>query len=104
MTTFDEYDKQSEGTDISPKTIEYYMLGLTGEAGEAANELKKVLRDKGGNMDVDSREKILSELGDCMWYISRLGTLLGTPLEAIALMNLMKLKKRHKDLGEYNDI
>jgi len=104
MTTFDEYDKQSEGTDISPKTIEYYMLGLTGEAGEAANVLKKVLRDNEGVMDMESRDKILHELGDCMWYISRLGTLLGTPLEAIALMNLMKLKKRHKDIGTYDDI
>jgi len=96
MTTFDEYDKQAAGTDISPKTTEYYMLALCGEVGEAANEFKKVLRDKEGILDEESRVKILYEMGDCLWYLSRLANHLGTDLEEIALSNLIKLKKRHE--------
>jgi len=95
MTTFDEYDKQAVGTDISPKTTEYYMLALAGEVGEACNEFKKVLRDKEGILDEESRVKILYELGDSLWYLSRLCNHLGTDLEEVALSNLLKLKKRH---------
>lgn len=96
MTTFDEYDKQAAGTDISPETIEYYILGLAGEAGETANEMKKVLRDKNGIMDKESRKKILEEAGDSLWYISRLSKNLSYSLEELALDNLVKLQKRHK--------
>jgi len=95
MTTFDEYDKQAANTDKSPMTTEYYMLALAGEVGEACNEFKKVLRDKEGILDEESRVKILHELGDSLWYISRLASHLGTDLEEIALSNLLKLKERY---------
>jgi len=96
VTTFDEYDKQAANTDISPKTTEYYMLALSGEVGEACNEFKKVLRDKEGTLDEESRVKILFELGDSLWYLSRLASHLGANLEEIALDNLIKLRMRHK--------
>ena len=96
LTTFDEYDKQALGTDISPHTTEYYMLALAGEVGEACNEFKKVLRDKEGLIDEASRVKILHELGDSLWYLSRLCNHLGTDLEEVAIMNLLKLKERYK--------
>jgi len=96
MTTFDEYDKQAEGTDHSPKSTEYYMLALAGEVGEACNEFKKVLRDKEGVLDEATRIKILFELGDSLWYLSRLSNHLGANLEEIALDNLIKLRMRHK--------
>jgi len=96
LTTFPEYDKQAANTDISPKTTEYYMLALAGEVGEACNEFKKVLRDDDGVMSEESRIKILFELGDSLWYISRLVNHLGANLEEIALDNLIKLRMRHK--------
>ncbi len=96
MTTFDEYDKQAVNTDISPKTTEYYMLALAGEVGEACNEFKKVLRDNEGILDEESRVKILFELGDSLWYLSRLCSHLGSNLEEVALDNLIKLRMRHK--------
>jgi len=95
MTTFDEYDKQAVGTDISPHTTEYYMLALAGEVGEACNEFKKVLRDHEGILDEESRVKILFELGDSLWYLSRLTKHLGSSLEEVALDNLIKLRMRH---------
>ncbi len=96
MTTFDEYDNQAAGTDISPKTIEYYMIALAGEVGEACNEFKKILRDKEGTIDEESRVKILFELGDCLWYLSRLTHMFSSDWETIALDNLIKLRMRHK--------
>ena len=96
MTTFDEYDNQAAGTDVSPKTIEYYMIALAGEVGEACNEFKKILRDKEGTIDEESRVKILFECGDCLWYLSRLIKMFGSDLETVALDNLIKLRMRHK--------
>ena len=96
MTTFPEYDKQAANTDISPKSTEYYMLALAGEVGEACNEFKKVLRDQEGILDEESRVKILFELGDSLWYLSRLCNHLGSSLEEVALDNLIKLRMRHK--------
>ena len=96
MTTLKEYDRQAEGTDHSPMTTEYYMLGLSGEVGEACNEFKKVLRDDFGIMTEATRIKILFELGDSLWYIARLSKHLGSSLDEIALDNLIKLRMRHK--------
>ncbi len=96
MTTFDEYDKQAAGTDHSPMTIEYYMISLAGEVGESCNEFKKVLRDREGILDESTRVKLLFELGDSLWYLSRLVKLLGSDLETVASENLIKLYLRHK--------
>jgi len=95
LTTFEDYDKSAEGTDISPKTTDYYMLALAGEVGEACNEYKKILRDQAGIMSEQNRIKILGELGDTLWYLSRLINHLGSDLEAVALSNLLKLYERH---------
>ena len=95
MTTFDEYDRTARGTDISPRTIEYYMIGLSGEVGETCNEFKKVLRDKEQTVDEESRRKMLDELGDTLWYLSRLVACLGSTLDEVALRNLTKLHERH---------
>ena len=72
----------------------YPTLGLTGEAGEVADKVKKVIRDKGGIFDLDSRTSILFELGDVLWYISQLSSELGFTLEEVAENNLKKLSSR----------
>ena len=96
MTTLKDYAKQAAGTDHSPKSTEYYMIGLSGEVGESCNEFKKVLRDDFGIMNEASRAKILLELGDSLWYIARLADHLGSSLDEIALDNLIKLQMRYK--------
>jgi len=96
MTTLKDYAKQAAGTDHSPQSTEYYMIGLSGEIGESCNEFKKVLRDDYGIMSESSRAKILLELGDSLWYIARLADHLGSSLDEIALDNLIKLQMRYK--------
>ncbi len=72
----------------------YPTLGLAGEAGEVADKVKKVLRDKQGQFDHDSREAIKLELGDVLWYISQLSSELGYELEHVAIANIEKLTSR----------
>ena len=84
----------------------YPTLGLAGEAGEVAEKVKKVLRDKNGNFDECSKESIKLELGDVLWYVSQLSSELGFDLEEVALANLEKLSSRSvrgKISGEGDD-
>jgi NTP pyrophosphatase (non-canonical NTP hydrolase) len=72
----------------------YTVLGLVGEGGEFANKLKKILRDKNGVIDEDTRIELRKELGDCLWYISEAATQLGTTLDIVADENVKKLQRR----------
>ena len=91
------YQKESRKTalypDVGSNSI-YPTLGLVGEAGEVADKVKKVLRDKNGLFDKESRDAIKYELGDVLWYISQLSSELGYELEDVALTNLEKLNSR----------
>lgn len=66
-------------------------LGIAGEAGEVADLLKKHL---GHGHELD-REKLIKELGDCLWYIAALATWLGVPLSEVAEKNIEKLRARY---------
>ncbi|MCP9772626.1 nucleoside triphosphate pyrophosphohydrolase family protein [Synechococcus sp. Tobar12-5m-g] len=72
----------------------YPTLGLCGEAGEVADKVKKVLRDRGGVFDVEVLEGLKLELGDVLWYVAQLASELGFDLNEIAAANLAKLASR----------
>ena len=79
------------------------ILGLPGEAGEAADKFKKIIRDKGGVISLSDREEIVKELGDVMWYVSTIAAYLDVPLSEVANGNISKLEsrlKRNKIHGE----
>jgi NTP pyrophosphatase (non-canonical NTP hydrolase) len=70
------------------------VLGLPGEAGEAADKFKKIIRDKGGVISLSDREEIVKELGDVMWYVSTIAAYLDVPLSEVANGNISKLESR----------
>ncbi len=72
----------------------YPTLGLVGEAGEVAEKVKKVIRDKKGIFDEESKEGLKKELGDVLWYLSNISNEFNFSLEDIAIQNLEKLKLR----------
>lgn len=95
--TFQEYQKLSRETAIYPgagKNFIYPSLGLAGESGEVAEIIKRVLRDKGGSIDEESRLALQKELGDVLWYVSQLATETGLSLDKIAEDNIKKLQDR----------
>lgn len=78
-----------EGTDVT-----YCALGITGEAGEVADHVKKMWRDDDGELTDDRRKHLIKELGDTMWYISQMAYRLDCTLEEVAITNLNKIKDR----------
>lgn len=96
---FDEYQKKSKNTAIYPKkgkNFVYPTLGLVGEAGEVAEKIKRVIRDKKGKISKLEKEEIKKELGDVLWYLTQLASELKISLEDIAQTNLEKLFSRKK--------
>ncbi len=98
--TLNEYQAQALSTAVYAKTVpadqrlDYALLGLGGEAGEALNKRKKWLRgDYDGRYD-DATDAVLAEIGDTLWYVAAVAWELGTTLEDLATMNLTKLRDR----------
>ena len=96
--TFEEYQKQALTTVISSgdefKDLLHWVLGINGEAGEVAEKVKKIIRDKGGKVSDEDKKELAKELGDVLWYIAVFAHDLGVPFDEIAANNLSKLKSR----------
>jgi NTP pyrophosphatase (non-canonical NTP hydrolase) len=67
-------------------------LGLVGEAGEVAEKIKKLFRDKGKFSDED----VLKELGDVLFYVVALSNIFGGNLKKTMEMNMAKLDDREQ--------
>ena len=96
VSDLDMYQQVAKQTAIYPReqAIIYPTLGLTGEAGEVANKVKKIIRDDGNKINEGLVQEISAEIGDCLWYISILADDIGCKLSDIANANLIKLANR----------
>jgi NTP pyrophosphatase (non-canonical NTP hydrolase) len=74
--------------------IVYPTLGLVNEAGELAGKVKKIFRDKGGQINEADREALKGELGDVLWYLAQICTELDLSLADVAGGNIEKLFSR----------
>jgi len=105
---FDEYQERAtrlaEYPDVGSNFL-YPTLGLAGEAGEFADKIKKLWRNRGVTnraslMSEDDRDtkylELKQELGDIQWYIAAMCKELGTTLSEIATLNIDKLEDRKK--------
>lgn len=96
-TSFNTYQQQSRKTWNLVHTdhpIVYPTLGLVNEAGEVAGKVKKIFRDKGGQIGEEERQALKGELGDVLWYLAQICTELDLTLEEVATYNLEKLFDR----------
>ena len=102
---FHEYQKASERTMGNPdglperERIMIATLGLTGEAGEVADMIKKAF-GHGHELDLD---KLKKELGDCFWYIAFLCHLCDLDMADVAITNVEKLKARYPEGFSFAD-
>lgn len=94
--TLNEYQQKALETAIYPEQYKviYPALGLTGEAGEVADKVKKVIRDGHGQLSDEKRLEIAKEVGDVCWYIATMAHDIGYTLEEICQMNYEKLSSR----------
>jgi NTP pyrophosphatase (non-canonical NTP hydrolase) len=94
---FNEYQTKSRKTAKYPAIghpVIYPALGLVNEAGEVAGKIKKVFRDKDGQISEETRQALKAELGDVLWYVAQVATELDVSLEEIAEYNIAKLYDR----------
>ena len=94
---FSDYQTKSRATAKYPvigQAVIYPTLGLVNEAGEVAGKIKKVFRDKNGEISPETREALKAELGDVLWYLTQTCTELDISLDEVAESNITKLLDR----------
>ena len=97
--TFSFYQYETHKTAVYPSSTQldsviYCALGAASESAEIAGKVKKVLRDRNGDLDSDSKKDIISEMGDTLWYLSEMASVLNVRLDTVAASNLAKLRSR----------
>ena len=80
--------------DQQVRRLEQGLMGLCGEAGEAIDILKKHLF-QGHDFNTQTRQHLLSELGDVAWYLAVSADALGYTLEEVLRTNIVKLRERY---------
>lgn len=105
---FNEYQKAAHSTAVYPEELGviYPALKLAGEAGEVAEKIGKMLRDgtlyldelRGAHvengMTVEQEDALKKELGDVLWYVAEIATVMGWTLDQVAAQNIDKLSLR----------
>jgi len=94
FTTYQTKSHKTAGYPSIGHPVIYPTLGLVNEAGEVAGKIKKVFRDKDGEISEETREALKAELGDVLWYIAQVATELNLSLDEIAEYNITKLYDR----------
>ena len=79
------------------RQLAYFGLGIAGESGEVAEKIKKLFRDcedPDGSLDSGYREIIGKELGDVLWYVTRIASVVGLDLQDLFEANVSKIEDR----------
>lgn len=100
MLDFTIYQHQAMRT-AKPGDVDFDLMhaayGLSGEAGEFADCIKKH-QIYGKDFD---RDNAIEELGDILWFVALACNALGTTMDQVAQANIDKLRKRYPD--KYTD-
>lgn len=95
-----EFDSKHKGnfawdskiTDSNIEMLEFLLLSLTGELGEAANIVKKIVR--GDFSLVDKKSDLEEEIADIFIYLLKLSYQLDIDLEKVYLQKMKKNQER----------
>jgi len=92
-----DYQRAVAKTDESKKLL-VSLLGLVGEIGDIETVVKRRLElGRYPSFRIDMAE----EIGDTLWYLSSLASVLGLSLSAVATQNIEKAKQLHSS-GQVN--
>ena len=92
--TFRDYQELARRTQNhalwDKERLRHALFGLASEAGEILGIYQKELQ---GHMV--SRDKVIDELGDLLWFCSELADSLEVTLDDVAMHNVAKLRERY---------
>jgi NTP pyrophosphatase (non-canonical NTP hydrolase) len=98
LPDFDHYQERALVTarfpDVGGQRCVYPALGLANEAGEVLGKIKKLFRDRGGEVTPEFRQELKQELGDVYWYLAVLADAFDLRASEVAEANLDKLADR----------
>lgn len=89
---YEDFMSTSKVYDCLP--IIYPILGMNGEAGEAAEKVKKCLRDNNGVFGGQIKKDLMKELADVLWYVWATADDMGFTLEDVMEIGVQKVKER----------
>lgn len=99
--TLDGYQDWTDKLFYAKLGSAYTALAMCGEAGEAAEVIKKALRKHGEDtldppLTPEQRDEYVLELGDVLYYLARCARSVGVKLSKVAELNQAKLAARAK--------
>lgn len=89
---YEDFMSTSKVYDCLP--IIYPILGMNGEAGEAAEKVKKCLRDNNGVFGGQIKKDLMKEIADVLWYVWATADDMGYTLEDVMEIGVQKVKER----------
>lgn len=102
IDSLDAYQQAALATAIfeDDARVIYPALKLAGEAGEVAEKIGKLIRDKGWRpgqpLPAEAIPDLTKELGDVLWYVAVLADGFGLTLSEVATRNVAKLRDRQQ--------
>jgi len=96
--TLDEYQQEAlvtakfSGNELLD--LAHWTLGVTGESGEIAEKVKKIIRDQDGSVPDETKKELTKEIGDVLWYLAVLAKHLGVNFDEVGATNIAKLRSR----------
>lgn len=94
VVTLDAYQDAAGKYQVPHARPEERVFGLLEEAGEVAGIFKRIFR--GDYDEPTAMAKLHKELGDCLWYLSRIAADNDWTLSDVANGNLEKLESRYQ--------
>ena len=70
------------------------VMGMSGESGESLDIVKKIMF-QGHELNEATKEHLIRELGDVLWYVATTAEALNVPLETVMQVNIDKLRARY---------
>lgn len=96
MTTGD-FEKFVKETSAEYQTKPYLVVAINEEAGEIAGWFKKFELKKNKNLKCKlTKDDLLEEIGDTLFYLTRLANVYGWTLQNVMKRNMKKLQDEEK--------
>lgn len=84
--------------------LHHAVMGMSGEAGEVSEHIKKSLYGKRKPFTSEVEAKVFDECSDVFFYLGRALKAQGRTLEELMEHNYNKLTTRYKDFLEYKEM
>jgi len=88
------YEAACEKSDISDRTVDFYVESMAEEVGEIISYVKRLHRGDYERLNDEMKKEIMGELGDLIWPIVRMSHAMGYTFEYVLLHNQSKVLKR----------